>query len=154
MATQSGCHLWRSHSPAESATTCFPALVFNHKMDRYLTQTQEDFQPRFPAEISCDQEACIISKRRLFASWPKTAKNNGSKQPPSLRKDTVSRNQFSLQNRTDSWIASEYSEIFRWLGRGGAGGGGDGPARLRHLTIIYIIYIIYIFIIIIIIIIL
>ena len=44
------------------------ALVFNHKMDRYLTQTQADFQPRFPAEISCDQEACIISKRRLFAS--------------------------------------------------------------------------------------
>ena len=44
------------------------ALVFNHKIDRYLTQTQADFQPRFPAEISCDQEACIISKRRLFAS--------------------------------------------------------------------------------------
>ena len=67
-----------------------------------------------------------------------------AKQPPPLRKDPVSRNQFSLQNRTDSWNASEYSEIFRWLG--GGRGGGDGPARLRHLTIIVIIIIIIIII--------
>ena len=57
----------RGKSIEEITAWCIP-LVFNHKMDRYLTQTQADFQPRFPAEISCDQEACIISKRRLFAS--------------------------------------------------------------------------------------
>ena len=74
-----------------------------------------------------------------------------------MRKDTVSRNQFSLQNRTDSWIASEYSEIFRWLGgkEGDGGGGLAGPSPVFDyyffIKIIIIIIIIIIFIIIIII---
>ena len=46
MATQSGCHLWRSHSPEVLTTGGFPAVATK------AAGTLERFRPMFPMQVS------------------------------------------------------------------------------------------------------